>query len=210
MNPYAKFRFPSKDPEPSNIIDERFPPQILDDILRLSSQILNPAETELWSSICERDLRKVTKNQYLSGIRKIASGKKNEIAEFWTSNTQKKALSDKISNIEKIPKLTNLSQFAQSSDKNPNSLPTINPMSNQQETSELDLCQEIDAQAMKTDLDLASKTSKPFAKADLDLASRLTAPFAKSCPDRKVRLGTSAAGGYNWTYFYFWSIKLGT
>ena len=58
------------------------PPQILDDILRLSSQILNPAETELWSSICERDLRKVTKNKYLSGIRKIASDIKNEIADF--------------------------------------------------------------------------------------------------------------------------------
>ena len=82
VNPYAKFRFPSKDPEPSNIIDERSPLQILDDILRLSSQILNPAETELWSQICERDLRKVTKNQYLSGIRKIASDIKNEIAEF--------------------------------------------------------------------------------------------------------------------------------
>ena len=51
-----KFRYPSKDPAESELVDERPDQEILEDILRISSQILTPDELTLWNEIACQDL----------------------------------------------------------------------------------------------------------------------------------------------------------
>ena len=45
----AKFRFPSKDPQISDIVDKRTDSQKMSDILRISSQVLNREEINIWN-----------------------------------------------------------------------------------------------------------------------------------------------------------------
>ena len=52
----AKFRFPSKDPQATNIVDRRSDKQKMSDILRISSQVLNREEINIWNEVSERDL----------------------------------------------------------------------------------------------------------------------------------------------------------
>ena len=61
-----KFRFPAKDPEENSISDERTDVQKVNDILRVWSQILTPAEQTLWNEVAERNL---SHDISLNGIR---------------------------------------------------------------------------------------------------------------------------------------------
>ena len=52
----AKFRYPSSDPTPNEIEDERTDAQKVQDILRIWAQILKPEEQTIWNQIAERDI----------------------------------------------------------------------------------------------------------------------------------------------------------
>ena len=52
----TKFRYPARDPEESDITDDRNDQEILEDILRISSQILTPQELTIWNEIAGQDL----------------------------------------------------------------------------------------------------------------------------------------------------------
>ena len=45
----AKFRYPSSDPTPNEIEDERTDAQKVEDILRIWAQILKPEEQKIWN-----------------------------------------------------------------------------------------------------------------------------------------------------------------
>ena len=55
----AKFRYPSSDPTPNEIEDERTDAQKVEDILRIWAQILKPEEQKIWNQIAERDITKL-------------------------------------------------------------------------------------------------------------------------------------------------------
>ena len=63
----AKFRYPSSDPTPNEIEDERTDAQKVQDILRIWAQILKPEEQTIWNQIAERDISKQVSLQ--SGMR---------------------------------------------------------------------------------------------------------------------------------------------
>ena len=52
----AKFKYPSSDPTPNEIEDDRTDAQKVDDILRIWAQILNPEEQQIWNQIAQRNI----------------------------------------------------------------------------------------------------------------------------------------------------------
>ena len=52
----AKWKYPTSDPEPSELVDDRSPMEIKADILRIWAQMLKPDELELYNSIAERNV----------------------------------------------------------------------------------------------------------------------------------------------------------
>ena len=52
----AKFRFPKHDPSAPDIVDTRSDEEKMQDILRIWSQVLTPAETAIWNEVSQRDL----------------------------------------------------------------------------------------------------------------------------------------------------------
>ena len=81
-----KFRFPSHDPGENEIIDNRSDPQKINDILRVWSQVLTPAEQALWDEIAERNL---SHDISLSGIRTPKTLIDDEIKKYRSLNAVK-------------------------------------------------------------------------------------------------------------------------
>ena len=81
-----KFRFPAKDPEENSISDERTDVQKVNDILRVWSQILTPAEQTLWNEVAERNL---SHDISLNGIRTPKTFIDDEIKKFRHLSTTK-------------------------------------------------------------------------------------------------------------------------
>ena len=59
-----RFIYPKNDPEPSPVVDSRTDQEKLMSVLRTLSCVLNRDQVDLWSEICQRDLR--TSEQYKS------------------------------------------------------------------------------------------------------------------------------------------------
>ena len=52
----AKFKYPTRDPTPNEIQDDRSDSEKIQDILRIWAQILKPDEQTIWNQISERDI----------------------------------------------------------------------------------------------------------------------------------------------------------
>ena len=61
-----KFKYPSKDPPPNTFQDTRTEQEKVESILRMTSQILDAENLEIWNNVCERSLYLV--RQHNSGI----------------------------------------------------------------------------------------------------------------------------------------------
>ena len=91
----ARFKFPTKDPSPNLITDNRTPAQIVSDILRIWCQCLTLEEKQVWNLIADRDLTKTL--TLSSGLRTPKSFIDRDIKNFRNlQNTEKKALLDKL------------------------------------------------------------------------------------------------------------------
>ena len=97
-----KFRFPTSDPVENSIVDNRTDSEKVADILRIWSQVLTPAEAQIWSDIAERD---VTKDISLrSGLRTPKSMIDNEIKMF--SNINNKQKNEMTDLLQKLPQIS--------------------------------------------------------------------------------------------------------
>ena len=86
-----KFRFPAQDPSENDVTDTRTDIQKINDIIRVWSQVLTPAEQLLWDEIAERNL---SHDISLSGIRTPKALIDDEIKKYRNLNasTQKQLL----------------------------------------------------------------------------------------------------------------------
>ena len=82
-----RFIYPKNDPEESAIIDSRSDQDKLMSVLRTLSCVLNPEQVDLWSEICQRDLR--TTEQYKSSLPKLRSCILSEISQYKLSKKEK-------------------------------------------------------------------------------------------------------------------------
>ena len=86
----ARFKFPTKDPSPNLIVDDRTPAQIVSDILRIWCQCLTKSEKKVWNNIAERDLTKTL--TLSSGLRIPKTFIDNDIKNFRNLQTAEKML----------------------------------------------------------------------------------------------------------------------
>ena len=85
----ARFKFPTKDPSPNLITDNRTSAQIVSDILRIWCQCLTLEEKQVWNLIADRDLTKTL--TLSSGLRTPKSFIDRDINNFCNlQNTEKK------------------------------------------------------------------------------------------------------------------------
>ena len=88
----ARFKFPTKDPSPNLIVDDRTPAQIVSDILRIWCQCLTKSEKKReWNNIAERDLTNTL--TLSSGLRIPKTFIDNDIKNFRNLQTAEKMLS---------------------------------------------------------------------------------------------------------------------
>ena len=81
-----KFRFPATDPDENDVKDTRSDLEKISDIIRVWSQVLNPAEQSLWNEIAERNL---SHDISLSGIRTPKTLIDDEIKKYRHLNANK-------------------------------------------------------------------------------------------------------------------------
>ena len=81
-----KFRFPAQDPGENDVTDTRSDLQKINDIIRVWSQVLTPAEQLLWDEIAERNL---SHDISLSGIRTPKTLIDDEIKKYRNLNATK-------------------------------------------------------------------------------------------------------------------------
>ena len=85
----ARFKFPTKDPSPNLITDNRTSAQIVSDILRIWCQCMTSEEKQVWNLIADRDLTKTL--TLSSGLRTPKSFIERDIKNFCNlKNTEKK------------------------------------------------------------------------------------------------------------------------
>ena len=99
MSHQKTFCFPTSDPSENLIVDDRTDSKKVADILRIWSQVLTPAEAEIWSDIAERD---VTKDISLrSGLRTPKAMIDNEIKMFTDITNKEKCKMTEL--VQKLP-----------------------------------------------------------------------------------------------------------
>ena len=81
-----KFRFPATDPDENEVTDTRSDLEKINDIIRVWSQVLTPAEQSLWNEIAERNL---SHDISLSGIRTPKTLIDDEIKKYRHLNANK-------------------------------------------------------------------------------------------------------------------------
>ena len=95
----AKFKYPTKDPEPNLITDNRSDSAKVSDIIRIWSQVLRKDEQVIWNGIAERDISKAI--SLPSGMRIPKSFIEKDIRAFYDLHSSEKALL--LKHLEKTP-----------------------------------------------------------------------------------------------------------
>ena len=112
----AKFRFPKHDPSAPDIVDTRSDEEKMQDILRVWSQVLTPAETAIWNEVSQRDLSKDISLK--SGLRTPKCVIDREIKQFKLAAGKKAAMFQTLKNLPDhfLPAPTSQTELIDSSD----------------------------------------------------------------------------------------------
>ena len=85
-----KFKYPAQDPPPNDFQDTRTELQKIQSILRISSQILDAENLEIWNQVCERSLHLVRQNN--SGIPLLRQDISDQIKTYRLQKQQEEDL----------------------------------------------------------------------------------------------------------------------
>ena len=85
-----KFKYPSQDPPPNKFQDTRTEREKVESILRISSQILDAENLDVWNRVCERSLHLV--RQHNSGIPLLCQNIMDQIKSFRLQKQQEEEL----------------------------------------------------------------------------------------------------------------------
>ena len=85
-----KFKYPAQDPPPNKFQDTRSELQKIQSILRISSQILDAENLEIWNQVCERSLHLVRQNN--SGIPLLRQDISDQIKTYRLQKQQEEDL----------------------------------------------------------------------------------------------------------------------
>jgi hypothetical protein len=106
-----KFKYPAQDPPPNDFQDTRTELQKIQSILRISSQILDQDNLEIWNRVCERSLHLVRQNN--SGIPLLRQDISDQIKTYRLQKQQEEDL------LQQTQSLNNLrvNKYSELSDK---------------------------------------------------------------------------------------------
>ena len=106
-----KFKYPAQDPPPNDFQDTRTELQKIQSILRISSQILDQENLEIWNRVCERSLHLVRQNN--SGIPLLRQDISDQIKTYRLQKQQEEDL------LQQTETLNNLrvNKYSELSDK---------------------------------------------------------------------------------------------
>jgi hypothetical protein len=96
----AKFRYPTRDPQPNVVQDNRTELEKIQSILRTTSQILDKDTLHIWNSICERNLH--LSKQHNSGIPLLKSNISDEIKAYRLNKQHEDQLLQQVSTFDKL------------------------------------------------------------------------------------------------------------
>ena len=96
----AKFRYPTRDPQPNAVQEKRTELEKIQSILRVTSQILDKDTLHIWNSVCERNLH--LSKQHNSGIPLLKQNITDEIKSYRLNKQHEQQLLQQVSTFDRL------------------------------------------------------------------------------------------------------------
>ena len=96
----AKFKYPTRDPQPNTVQDKRTELEKIQSILRITSQILDKDTLQIWNSVCERNLH--FSKQHNSGIQLLKQNITDEIKSYRLNQQHEQQLLQQVTAFDKL------------------------------------------------------------------------------------------------------------